>query len=133
MAIPGAALFCLLASLLPYLTTPFLLYLLFVAIYRLYFSPIAQIPGLKLGALTSLYEFYYDCVHFGQFHFQIQKLHKQYGMITPKQVPLSLPAFKAINITLSRPHLPHWRQRSPHRRPRILRSNLQCDQQTRQV
>ena len=89
MAIAGAPFFSLLASLLPHLIPLFLLYLLSLATYRLFFSPIAHIPGPKLGALSSLYEFYYDCVLFGQFSFQIEKLHKQYGMITPKQLLLS--------------------------------------------
>jgi hypothetical protein len=103
MAIAGAALFSLLASLSPYLITLFLLYFLSLAIYRLFFSPIAHIPGPKLGALTSLFEFYYDCVLVGQFYFQIQKLHKQYGMMIAKQLPLSFSALKAINLTCSGP------------------------------
>jgi hypothetical protein len=57
-----------------------------VAIYRLYFSPIAKFPGPKLAALTSWYEFYYDVVLKGQFTFQIQAMHRKYG--TGKQISL---------------------------------------------
>lgn len=54
-------------------------YLVGLAIYRLYFSPIAKFPGPKLAALTKWYEFYYDVVLQGQFTFQIQAMHKKYG------------------------------------------------------
>jgi hypothetical protein len=55
------------------------LYLVGLAVYRLYFSPIARFPGPKLAALSRWYEFYYDCVLPGQFTFHIQELHKKYG------------------------------------------------------
>jgi len=54
-------------------------YLTVITIYRLYFSPIAKFPGPKLAALTKWYEFYYDVVLQGQFTFQIQKMHREYG------------------------------------------------------
>lgn len=37
-------------------------YLVGVAVYRLWLSPIASFPGPRLAALTSLYEFYYDTI-----------------------------------------------------------------------
>jgi hypothetical protein len=65
------------------LVSPVLLlgsYLVFLAIYRLYFSPIAKFPGPKLAALTKWYEFYYDVVQKGQFTFRIQEMHRNYGI-----------------------------------------------------
>lgn len=50
------------------------------AIRRLYFHPIALIPGPKLAALTWWYEFYFDVVKHGTYVFKIQELHQQYGM-----------------------------------------------------
>jgi hypothetical protein len=61
------------------------LWLLGLAVYRLYLSPIAKFPGPKLAALTSWYEFYFDVVKGGQFTFHLQELHKRYGefILTP--------------------------------------------------
>lgn len=39
-----------------------LCYTIFIAIQRLYFSPIAKFPGPKLAALTWWHEFYYDAI-----------------------------------------------------------------------
>ena len=59
-----------------------LLYLVSLAVYRLYLSPIANFPGPKLAALTLWYEFYHDVVRGGQYVFKINELHDQYGMVT---------------------------------------------------
>lgn len=104
MAIPFIALIPGLASYLPYLLTVTVIYILFVAVYRLHFSPIAQIPGPRIAALTSLYEFYHDCIHLGQFYYQIQKLHEQYGPIVrigPNEVHIKDPDFfdRIYNVT----------------------------------
>lgn len=111
MAIPNIPVFSLLASNVPYLIFIFLLYILFVAIYRLFLSSLACIPGPKLAALTSLYEFYHDCVHPGQFYFQIQKLHTRYGMINANEllladghsIPLLTPEPSRLQLTFSGP------------------------------
>lgn len=60
----------------------YVVYLLSLAIYRLYLSPIANIPGSKLAAATGWYETYFDVVKGGQFTFQIEKWHKQFGMFS---------------------------------------------------
>lgn len=56
-----------------------LAYIIYGAIYRLYWSPIARFPGPKLAALTRLYELYYDIVKGGQYTFKIGELHAKYG------------------------------------------------------
>jgi hypothetical protein len=58
-------------------------YLISLAIYRLYLSPLAKFPGPKLAALSKYYEFYYEVVKRGQFTFHIQELHKKYGKTCP--------------------------------------------------
>lgn len=57
------------------------LYLIYLILYRLYFSPIASFPGPRLAALTFWYEFYHDVLRRGQYEFEIAYLHKQYGPI----------------------------------------------------
>jgi hypothetical protein len=57
----------------------FLLYFVGLAIYRLFFSPIAKFPGPKLAAVTYLYEIYYDVVKRGKYTFKIRDLHATYG------------------------------------------------------
>ena len=53
-----------------------------LAISRLYFSPLAAIPGPKLAALTQYYEAYYDLISGGGGNFtrRIKKMHDVYGM-----------------------------------------------------
>lgn len=57
-----------------------IVYLAGLAIYRLFYSPIAKFPGPKLAALSNWYEFYYDVYLEGKFTVHIQDLHKRYGM-----------------------------------------------------
>jgi len=57
----------------------FTTYLVGLALYRLYFSPLARFPGPKLAALTLWYEFYYDVIKRGRYTWKIAELHKQYG------------------------------------------------------
>lgn len=54
-------------------------WLLYGAIYRLFLSPLARIPGPKLAALTSWYEFYYDVIKPGKYVWKIKDLHEEYG------------------------------------------------------
>lgn len=57
----------------------YLVYLLGLVVYRLYFSPLAHFPGSKLAAATGWYETYLDVFKGGQFIFQLEKWHQQYG------------------------------------------------------
>jgi hypothetical protein len=57
---------------------------LLLAVYRMFFSPIAKIPGPRLAALTGWYEAYYELVlsFGGQYTFKIKELHEQYGPVS---------------------------------------------------
>ncbi|RAH46232.1 cytochrome P450 [Aspergillus brunneoviolaceus CBS 621.78] len=73
-----------------------LAYLVLRTVYRLYWHPLSQVPGPKLAAISSLYEFYYNCIQHGQYHFQLIKMHKQYGPIVrvgPNEVHIIDPTF----------------------------------------
>ncbi|KAI1620452.1 putative cytochrome P450 [Exophiala viscosa] len=56
-------------------------YLTSLAIYRLYFHPLAKFPGPKIAALTGWYEFYHDIIHKGCFIWKLKELHDKYGPI----------------------------------------------------
>lgn len=58
----------------------FIVYVPALVLYRLYFSPLAKIPGPNLAAVTLWYENYYDVVKRGRYTWKIVELHKQYGM-----------------------------------------------------
>lgn len=58
-----------------------IIYLVGLAIYRLYLSPLAKFPGPKLAALTKWYEIYYEVVQRGQFTFHFNELHEKYGEV----------------------------------------------------
>ncbi|MCJ1439368.1 hypothetical protein MMC27_008760 [Xylographa pallens] len=59
------------------------LYGVVIAIYRLYLSPLANVPGPKLAAITQWYETYYDCIAGGggSFTREIKRMHDRYGKI----------------------------------------------------
>lgn len=67
-----------------------LLYTAALAVYRVTLHPLAKFPGPKLAATTEWYEFYHDIVRQGQFIWQIQKLHDQYGRFTPVKLQLRM-------------------------------------------
>ncbi|KAJ6443714.1 Polyketide synthase [Purpureocillium lavendulum] len=70
-----------------------------LVIYRLYLSPISHVPGPKLTAITGWYETYLDVFKGGQFTFQIEKWHQQYGpivRITPWEVHIADPEYYEV-------------------------------------
>lgn len=95
------------------------LYYLGVIIYRLYFHPLAKIPGARLGTVTWLREAYYQVWCAGRFPMQYLEDHKKYGpylLIPSPSHPL--------NSELHRSNHPSQPQRSAHLGPRILPENL---------
>jgi len=71
-----------------------------LAIYRLYFSPIAKFPGPKLAALTTWYEFYYEVIQKGRMSFHIQDLHKKYGEKTNWLSPCAVLGWSLVECML---------------------------------
>ena len=69
-----------------------LLYVVTLAIYRLYFSPLAKIPGPKLAAVTGWVETYYELYKDGggQFIFAYTRWHEQYGQCRIQSLGCSL-------------------------------------------
>ncbi len=55
-------------------------YMLYGAIWRLYLSPIADIPGPRFAVLTFWNEFYYDVVPGGKYTWKLLEYHEKYGM-----------------------------------------------------
>lgn len=69
-------------------------YIAYIVVYRLFFHPLAQIPGPRLAGLTFLYQTYFSFKDGSRFYQQVGLLHKQYGpivRITPNEVSLSNP------------------------------------------
>lgn len=63
-------------------TVSIIVYACVVAIYNLYFSPLAAFPDPKIAAATGYYEFYYDFFKKGKYIFEIEMMHKKYGSLT---------------------------------------------------
>ena len=51
-----------------------------IILYRIFFHPLSAIPGPWAAAASGWYESYYDCILSGQFYFEIQRMHKKYGI-----------------------------------------------------
>ncbi|KAI9148341.1 N-acetyltryptophan 6-hydroxylase ivoC [Paramyrothecium foliicola] len=71
-------------------------YLSWLGLYRLFFSPLASIPGPKLAAITYWYEIYYDVWLSGQYFRKIAEMHERYGpivRINPHEVHFNDPEF----------------------------------------
>ncbi|PTB66041.1 cytochrome P450 [Trichoderma citrinoviride] len=74
----------------------FIVYNVYLTIYRLWFSPLAKFPGPKFAAASFWYEFYYDYWLDGKYLFEIEKMHKKYGPIVrvnPDELSIHDPEF----------------------------------------
>lgn len=65
------------------------IYITVKSIYRLYFHPLSKIPGPKLAAITSGYEFYFNVIKGGMFIWEIERLHEIYGQFYQSYAVLS--------------------------------------------
>ncbi|KAL8668695.1 MAG: hypothetical protein Q9168_006684 [Polycauliona sp. 1 TL-2023] len=77
------------------LALPFV-YTIYGAIWRLYWSPIAHIPGPRIAALTWWNETYYDMFLEGRYTWKVAEYHKTYGPIirvSPEEVHVNDPDF----------------------------------------
>lgn len=59
----------------------FIIYAAITGLYRLCFSPLAGFPGPKIAAATGWYEFYFDVIKRGKYIYEIEKMHRQYGIM----------------------------------------------------
>jgi hypothetical protein len=55
------------------------LYFISLLVYRWCLHPLAGIPGPKIAAATGLVEMWYDIVKGGQYVFQLERWHAEYG------------------------------------------------------
>lgn len=80
------------------------------SIYRLYFHPLANIPGPRWAALTSMYGAYYDLPIETSYTRKIMELHDQYGSVVrilPNQVHiLDMKSYDDVSKTNSKSHRP---------------------------
>lgn len=88
------------SSILWTLLVAYTIFVACVVIYRLLLDPIAQFPGPKLAATTSLYEAYFQCIKDGggRYFIEINKMHDRYGMTAHSGSPLT---FKFSSLTHS--------------------------------
>lgn len=49
-------------------------------VYDLFFHPLRKFPGPKLAAIWYFYEFYYDVIKDGTYLWEIEKMHRRYGI-----------------------------------------------------
>ncbi|KAJ4161647.1 uncharacterized protein LMH87_007674 [Akanthomyces muscarius] len=89
----------------------FAAYAVYLSVYRLWYSPIAHLPGPKLAALTQYYEFYHDTIRGSQYILSIEEMHKKYGpvvRINPWEVHVSDSDFHSELYTGSACHRHKW-------------------------
>ncbi|KAF1962999.1 cytochrome P450 [Byssothecium circinans] len=70
-----------LSTILAVIALSIIAYTIYIAVRRLYFSPLSGFPGPKIAAVTYWYEFYYDFWRGGKYIFEIEKMHQRYGPI----------------------------------------------------
>ncbi|KAK4632289.1 Cytochrome P450 monooxygenase TRI4 [Fulvia fulva] len=70
--------------------------LVYTVTHRLFFHPLAKVPGPVLVGISTLYEMYYELWLPGQYHSRIRDLHAKYGPIirpVPEEVHINDPEF----------------------------------------
>ena len=70
-------------------------------LYNLYFHPLRKIPGPRIAAMTSLYDFWYDVVKGGTYLWEIGKMHDIYGKTTRREFPLEALATRSSAVLRS--------------------------------
>ena len=63
-------------------------YFIYIAIQRVYFSPLSHIPGPKIAAATTWYEIYHDVIRRGLYFKKVKEFHKIYGTYTSLPMPV---------------------------------------------
>lgn len=57
------------------------LWIITLAVYRLWFHPLSKFPGPKIAALTLWYETYYDVWQRGKHIYKVKEMHEKYGRL----------------------------------------------------
>lgn len=79
-----------------YVAAALFIYVLWVAVYRVFFHPLAHIPGPLLPKLTSWHECFHDLILGGKHPWELKRMHAVYGPIlrpVPDEVHISDPDF----------------------------------------
>lgn len=63
-------------------------YFITQCIYDLFFHQLRKFPSPKLAAIGSFYEFYYDVIRDSTYLWEIEKMHRTYGMEDRLSCPL---------------------------------------------
>jgi len=72
------------------------IYFVVRCIYNLYFHPLRKIPGPRIAAMTSFYDFWYDVVKGGTYLWEIRRMHEIYGKMA---VLPHMPSFIVHRLT----------------------------------
>lgn len=76
----------------------FVLYAAYKIIQRLFFHPLAKVPGPWYAAVSTLYEFYWDCPRSGKYFKKIEEMHKKYGNCLS---PYTISSFTRVHFSLN--------------------------------
>ena len=92
------------------------IYFIARCIYNLCFHPLHKIPGPRIAAMTSLYDFWYDAVKGGTYLWEISKMHDIYGKmaILAAIAPSLGPSDCAPSNTMIRSNRPYQSERGAH-------------------